>query len=163
MGALLFCGNFHTLLEGGGGGGALILGKAILIGTLWYIFADLGSDDTTMLRWCYRTTISSGSWTFPNLSPSSSPLGKSNSITITMCVLDHSGTHFTNSIGTHDPNLVKICSLLTWKIITRSIHNFAHAMTAELSWHVQNCELIRIKIRAKTVLWGFNYEPINWL
>ena len=34
--------------------------------------------------------------------------------------------------------------LLTWKLIIRSDHNFAHAMTAVLSvlsWQVQNCEL----------------------
>ena len=26
--------------------------------------------------------------------------------------------------------------------MTQSGHNFAHAMTVELSWHVQNCDLI---------------------
>ena len=30
-----------------------------------------------------------------------------------------------------------------WKIIIWSDHNFAYAMTAELSWHVQSCDLIR--------------------
>ena len=29
-----------------------------------------------------------------------------------------------------------------WKLFDGSGHNFAHAMTAELSWHVQDCGLI---------------------
>ena len=33
---------------------------------------------------------------------------------------------------------------LTQKIMHRSCHNFAHATTAELSWHVQKCDLIRL-------------------
>ena len=35
----------------------------------------------------------------------------------------------------------KICVAHIWKIITISDHNFAHATTALLSWHVQNCDL----------------------
>ena len=31
---------------------------------------------------------------------------------------------------------------LTWKIMIQSGHNFAHATTAQLLWHVQNCYLI---------------------
>ena len=37
--------------------------------------------------------------------------------------------------------LGKIWLAPRWKIIRRG-HNLAHAMTAELSWHVQNCNLI---------------------
>ena len=32
--------------------------------------------------------------------------------------------------------------VVIWKIVIRSCHNFAHAMTAELSWHVQNYDMI---------------------
>ena len=34
-----------------------------------------------------------------------------------------------------------MCRLM-WKIMIRSCHNFAHAMTAQLSWHVQNSGMI---------------------
>ena len=33
--------------------------------------------------------------------------------------------------------------VLRWKIIMISGYNFAHATTAQLSWHVQNCDLIK--------------------
>ena len=32
--------------------------------------------------------------------------------------------------------------VVIWKIVIKSCHNFAHAMTAELSWHVQNYDMI---------------------
>ena len=46
----------------------------------------------------------------------------------------------------------------------RSGHNFAHAMTAELSWHVQNCDLIQSlgsKQEQKQILQILNYKLIN--
>ena len=49
--------------------------------------------------------------------------------------------HFTKGLWAHNSNLVKIYAL-TWKIIIQSGHNFTHFMTAELSWHVQNYDLI---------------------
>ena len=36
----------------------------------------------------------------------------------------------------------KICVALAWKIIIISCHNFAHDTTAQLSCHVQNCDMI---------------------
>ena len=57
------------------------------------------------------------------------------------------GISFTNGWWAHKPNLVKQKkkekNTYYWiKIMTRSGHNFAHAMTARLSWHVQNYDLI---------------------
>ena len=50
--------------------------------------------------------------------------------------------HVTNAIWADHWNFVKIYLVLSWKIIIESVHNFAHAMTATLSWHVQNYDLI---------------------
>ena len=50
------------------------------------------------------------------------------------------------------------------KIIIQSSHNFAHAMTAELSWHVQNCNLIgslEWKLEQIKFSQDFNYELMN--
>ena len=57
---------------------------------------------------------------------------------------------FHKSVWADDSNFVKklkekkiiIHLTLTWKLTTRSDHNFAHAMTAQLSWHVQNNDLM---------------------
>ena len=53
---------------------------------------------------------------------------------------------------------------LKWKIMIRICHNFAHAMTAELSWHVQNCDMIgwsESKLELKYFTQDFSYELIN--
>ena len=42
----------------------------------------------------------------------------------------------------HNPKFVKITIALSWTIMIKSGHNFAHGTTAELLWHVQNCGLI---------------------
>ena len=42
----------------------------------------------------------------------------------------------------HNWNLVKILLNAFISIIIQSDHKFAHVMTAQLSWHVQNCVLI---------------------
>ena len=52
------------------------------------------------------------------------------------------GTCFTKFLWGHDPNFVKSQVNLSWKIIIQSSHNFAHVTTAQLSWHVQNYDLI---------------------
>ena len=44
----------------------------------------------------------------------------------------------------HNLNLVKIHVVITWAILMRSRHNFAHVTTAKLSWHVHICDLIGI-------------------
>ena len=41
----------------------------------------------------------------------------------------------------HDPKFVELCIIFSWKVMIRSGDNFAHVMTAELSWHMQNCDL----------------------
>ena len=44
-------------------------------------------------------------------------------------------------------------------------HNFAHAMTAMLSWHVQNCNLIGpllFKLELKEFVQDLNYKLINY-
>ena len=51
------------------------------------------------------------------------------------------GTHFSNGLWVHDWNL-KFQFPLIFILMIQSSHNFAHVMTAELSWHVQNCALI---------------------
>ena len=55
---------------------------------------------------------------------------------------DTTETHFTNKLWAHNPNLVRICVVITQKLRVKSGHNFAHGPTAELSGHVQNCDLI---------------------
>ena len=54
-----------------------------------------------------------------------------------------SWTQFTKSLWVHNPNQVKINPALTRNIMIPSGENFAHVMTAQLSWHVQNYDLIR--------------------
>ena len=52
------------------------------------------------------------------------------------------GTHFTNGVWAQKWNLVKIYFTLLLILSIQSGHNFAHVMTAELSCHVQSCDLI---------------------
>ena len=55
--------------------------------------------------------------------------------------------HFTKGARAHDWNLAKILFVLILILLIQSCHNFAHVMTAELSWHVQKLwhELIIIR------------------
>ena len=53
------------------------------------------------------------------------------------------GNRFTKGLWAHNWNLWQFVSVLILIIIIWSGHNFAHAMTAELSWYVQKCGLIR--------------------
>ena len=52
------------------------------------------------------------------------------------------GSHLIKGLWAHNPNFVNILVAHTWQIIIRSGHDFAQATTAQLSWHVQNCNLI---------------------
>ena len=52
------------------------------------------------------------------------------------------GNRLTKCSWAHNAKLIKIHFALMWKIRNRSGHNFAHVTTAELSWLVQNFELI---------------------
>ena len=54
-----------------------------------------------------------------------------------------SGNHSIKDLGAHNPNLTQIQVAPMWKLTIRSGHYLAHAMTAELSWHVRNSDLIR--------------------
>ena len=56
--------------------------------------------------------------------------------------IQHSRDPFSKNLWAHRWNLVKSLSNLTLILMIQSDHNFAHTMTAELSWHVQNCDLI---------------------
>ena len=47
----------------------------------------------------------------------------------------------TNGLCGHNSNFAKTCAVLAWKLMMWSGHNFAHATTAELSWHVQNYDM----------------------
>ena len=76
------------------------------------------------------------------------------------------GTPITNGLWAHNANLVNIELVLTWIIITQSGHNFVHATTAELSWHVQNCDLIWGMESTFGQMWlsqDFSYELIDSL
>ena len=50
---------------------------------------------------------------------------------------------FSRLSGACNWNLIKILFALILIPITQSGHNFAHVMTAKLSWHAQNCDLIK--------------------
>ena len=56
-------------------------------------------------------------------------------------ILLWAGNHFTKGLWARNWNLVKLFFVLIL-IMIQSCHNFAHVMTAELSWHVQNCDVI---------------------
>ena len=54
-------------------------------------------------------------------------------------------TRLTHRLWVYNPHLAKIYDVISWNImitIITSGHNFAHVMTAQLSWHVQSCGLI---------------------
>ena len=51
------------------------------------------------------------------------------------------GTHLTMDLWAHNLNFVTIYCTFRKKGMIESGCKFAHAMTAELSWHVQNCDL----------------------
>ena len=51
--------------------------------------------------------------------------------------------YFTKVSWAHNANIVNSSVAVTWKIMIQSGHNFAHDTTAQLSWHVQNYDLIR--------------------
>ena len=56
--------------------------------------------------------------------------------------------------------------MIMWKIMLRTGDNFAHAKTAELSWHVQNYHLnglIELKLKLKVFSRDFAYELIDRL
>ena len=51
------------------------------------------------------------------------------------------------------------CVVRTLKVIFSSGHNFAHAMTSKLLWHVQNHDLIwslEMKLHREVFSWNFN-------
>ena len=48
-------------------------------------------------------------------------------------------TDFTNGSWAHSWNLMKILITVILIGMMQSCHNFAHAITMALSWHVQNC------------------------
>ena len=51
--------------------------------------------------------------------------------------------HFTKGFWAHNWIIVKIRFALSLILMIQSGHNFAHVMTALLSWHVQNCDLMK--------------------
>ena len=53
-----------------------------------------------------------------------------------------------------------------WIIMPKSCHNCAHVMTAQLSWHVQICDLIEsseMKLELKEFSQDFDYKLVNSL
>ena len=52
------------------------------------------------------------------------------------------GTNFTKGLWTRDWNLVEIIFVQIKILLIRTSHKFAHATRAELSWHVQDCDMI---------------------
>ena len=63
-------------------------------------------------------------------------------------------TYLTNSLWAHNP---KILFVLVWRIRIRLGHYFLHAATTQLSWHVQNCGLIR-SLGSKLIKTNFTKE-----
>ena len=64
------------------------------------------------------------------------------------------------ALWAHNPNFLKVHVAVMWKLIIQSGHNFAHAMTAELSWHVQNCDLVGLpesKLEQKNIFARFQF------
>ena len=59
------------------------------------------------------------------------------------CGVDFRSKHLTKGLWTYDWNLAKIIFAVIFLLTIQSGHKFAHVTTAQLSWHVQNCELIR--------------------
>ena len=83
-----------------------------------------------------------------------------------MASLWHTGINFTKTVWAHDPSFAQIHFAFTWMIIIRSGHNFVYAMTAQLSWHMQNCDLIgslESKLEQNKFAQDFSYELINSL
>ena len=57
-----------------------------------------------------------------------------------------------------------LCLILI--VIIQWVHNFAHATTAELPWHVQNCILIRslcVAQKQPVILRDLDHELISYL
>ena len=52
------------------------------------------------------------------------------------------GTHLTGGWRACDSNFVEIFVAGMCRMVSQAGPNFAHATTAELSWHVQNCDLL---------------------
>ena len=64
----------------------------------------------------------------------------------------NTGRDFTKSLWAHECNLVKVCFGVIMITLVQSGHKFAHVMTAQLSWHVQNYDLISIvQVRAMLI------------
>ena len=99
-----------------------------------------------------------GSW-YPGCQPASWELKLIDWLLIAWSALNHGriwwgsvislglrpGTHFTNGWWAYKRNFVKRklkYFSLTFILIIQTVHKFAHVTTAELSWHVQNCDLI---------------------
>ena len=71
-----------------------------------------------------------------------------------------SADHCTNNLWSHNQNFGKICVVVSCKIMIQSGHDFAHVTTAELSWHVQNCDLIGLlllQLEQKEFWWDFRH------
>ena len=85
---------------------------------------------------------------------------------LTTIIPSWSVTCFTNWSWAHNPNLVKkIHVAFMLKTVIQSVHKFAHAMAAELLWHVHNCNLIAYSelVRTKGFFTNFNYDFTNLL
>ena len=73
------------------------------------------------------------------------------------------GGYFTQGLWTYDKFYTNHIAV-TWNMIIRSGHNFAHIMTAELSWYVQICDLmnsLKLWLKQGWFLQDFSYELIN--
>ena len=59
---------------------------------------------------------------------------------------------------------MKILFVVVGIFLIQSDHKFAHVMTAQLSWLVQNCDLLKLlffKLKKQIFLWDLNYEAMN--
>ena len=81
-------------------------------------------------------------------------------------VLPHRGpvAHFTRSLYKFITEILKILFALILITMLQSCQNSAHVTTAELSWHVQNCDMISLLFFSSEhhiILQDFDYEFIN--
>ena len=76
------------------------------------------------------------------------------------------GTYLTQDLWAHSWNLRNIYFIYIGILTTQSDHDFAHVTTAQLSWHVQNCDLswsLFFKLERSVILQNLKHGLINSL
>ena len=86
---------------------------------------------------------------------------------LTFAATRHHSYPFTNRLCAHNSNTVQLYIAITCYKAIQSGHNFEHATTAQLSWHVQKSDRIisfERKLQQRWFSQDLNYEIVNrWL